>query len=347
MSSNKKIDQWISSRKKRLESFKADELYPLLLKGDKQALSSAITLIESTHPNARAESSKLVELCSREKSKSWRIGITGVPGVGKSTFIEAFGSQILNAGHKLAVLAVDPSSNVTGGSILGDKTRMNTLSQEDNAFIRPTAAAGNLGGVARNSREAMLLCETAGFDVIFIETVGVGQSETMVHSMVDYFVLLLLAGAGDELQGMKRGIMELADTILITKADTGNEKASKLAARAYANAVHLFPSKESNWITNVLTTSSLDGMGLDETWDSVQSYFNSIVSNGFYIQNRRQQNARFLRENLTDLMLSEFDQDPELKKYMNQLENELTKGKLSPGRAVDFLFEKYKTFLRG
>ena len=347
MSSNKKIDQWISSRKKRLESFKADELYPLLLKGDKQALSSAITLIESTHPNARVESSKLVELCSREKSKSWRIGITGVPGVGKSTFIEAFGSQILNAGHKLAVLAVDPSSNVTGGSILGDKTRMNTLSQEDKAFIRPTAAAGNLGGVARNSREAMLLCETAGFDVIFIETVGVGQSETMVHSMVDYFVLLLLAGAGDELQGMKRGIMELADTILITKADTGNEKASKLAARAYANAVHLFPSKESNWITNVLTTSSLDGMGLDETWDSVQSYFNSIISNGFYIQNRRQQNARFLRENLTDLMLNEFDQDTELKKYMNQLENELTKGKLSPGRAVDLLFEQYKTFLRG
>ena len=347
MSSNKKIDQWISSRKKRLESFKADELYPLLLKGDKQALSSAITLIESTHPNAKAESRKLIELCSREKSKSWRIGITGVPGVGKSTFIEAFGSQILGAGHKLAVLAIDPSSNVTGGSILGDKTRMNTLSLEENAFIRPTAAAGNLGGVARNSREAMLLCETAGFDVIFIETVGVGQSETMVHSMVDYFVLLLLAGAGDELQGMKRGIMELADTILITKADRGNEKASKLAARAYANAVHLFPSKDSKWVTNVLTTSSLDGMGLDETWDSVQSYFNAIVSNGFYVQNRRQQNARFLRENLSEMMLNEFHQDRELKKYMTHLENELTEGKLSPGRAVDLLFEKYKAFLRG
>ena len=347
MSSNKKIDQWISSRKKRLESFKADELYPLLLKGDKQALSSAITLIENTHPNARAESSKLIELCSREKSKSWRIGITGVPGVGKSTFIEAFGSQILGAGYKLAVLAIDPSSNVTGGSILGDKTRMNTLSLEENAFIRPTAAAGNLGGVARNSREAMLLCETAGFDVIFIETVGVGQSETMVHSMVDYFVLLLLAGAGDELQGMKRGIMELADTILITKADRGNEKASKLAARAYANAVHLFPTKDSKWVTNVLTTSSLDGMGLDETWDSVQSYFNTIVSNGFYVQNRRQQNARFLRENLSEMMLNEFHQDRELKKYMTLLETELTEGKLSPGRAVDLLFEKYKAFLRG
>jgi LAO/AO transport system kinase len=346
MSSNKKIDQWISFRKKRLESFKADELYPLLLKGNKQALSSAITLVESTHPNARAESSKLIELCSREKSKSWRIGITGVPGVGKSTFIEAFGSLVLEAGHKLAVLAVDPSSNLTGGSILGDKTRMNTLSQEENAFIRPTAAAGNLGGVARNSRDAMLLCETAGFGVIFIETVGVGQSETMVHSMVDYFVLLLLAGAGDELQGMKRGIMELADTILITKADTGNEKASKLAARAYANAVHLFPSKESNWATNILTTSSLDGVGLDKTWDSVQSFFNFIVSNGFYIQNRRQQNARFLRENLTDLMLNEFDRDPTLKHDMTLLEKQLTEGELSPGRAVDLLFEKYKAFLR-
>ena len=347
MSSNKKIDQWISSRKKRLDSFKADELYPLLLKGDKQALSSAITLIESTHPKARVEGSKLISLCSREKMKSWRIGITGVPGVGKSTFIEAFGSQVLDAGHKLAVLAVDPSSNVTGGSILGDKTRMNTLSQQENAFIRPTAAAGNLGGVARNSRDAMLLCETAGFDVIFIETVGVGQSETMVHSMVDYFILLLLAGAGDELQGMKRGIMELADTILITKADSGNEKASKLAARAYANAVHLFPSKESNWITNVLTTSSLDGRGLNETWDSVQSYFNSIVSNGFYIKNRRQQNARFLRENLTHIMLNEFDSDDELKAYMSLLETQLTEGELSPGSAVDLLLEKYKNHLKG
>ena len=347
MSSNKKIDQWISSRKKRLDSLKADELYPLLLKGDKQALSSAITLIESTHPKARAESSKLISLCSREKSKSWRIGITGVPGVGKSTFIEAFGSHVLDAGHKLAVLAVDPSSNVTGGSILGDKTRMNTLSQQENAFIRPTAAAGNLGGVARNSRDAMLLCETAGFDVIFIETVGVGQSETMVHSMVDYFILLLLAGAGDELQGMKRGIMELADTILITKADTGNEKASQLAARAYANAVHLFPSKESNWTTNVLTTSSLDGRGLNETWDSVQSYFNSIVSNGFYIKNRRQQNARFLRENLTHIMLNELDSDDELKAYMSLLETQLTEGELSPGSAVDLLFEKYKNHLKG
>ena len=164
---------------------------------------------------------------------SIRIGITGVPGVGKSTFIETFGKYLSTMGISVAVLTIDPSSKINGGSILGDKTRMNTLSQEDNAFIRPTAAAGNLGGVARNSREAMLLCETAGFDVIFIETVGVGQSETMVHSMVDYFVLLLLAGAGDELQGMKRGIMELADTILITKADSGNEKASKLAARAY------------------------------------------------------------------------------------------------------------------
>jgi LAO/AO transport system kinase len=347
MSSNKKIDQWISSRKKRLESFNADELFPMLLKGDKQALSSAITLVESTHPKARLESSKLIELCSREKSKSWRIGITGVPGVGKSTFIEAFGSQILDAGHRLAVLAVDPSSNVTGGSILGDKTRMNTLSLEENAFIRPTAAAGNLGGVARNSRDAMLLCETAGFDVIFIETVGVGQSETMVHSMVDYFVLLLLAGAGDELQGMKRGIMELADTILITKADTGNEQASKLAARAYANAVHLFPSKESKWTTNVLTTSSLDRIGLDQTWESVKGYFNSIVNNGFYVQNRRHQNAQFLRENLTDLMLNEVDSDPELKRFMVLLETQLTEGKLSPGKAVDLLFDKYKTFLRG
>ena len=347
MSANKKIEQWISSRKKRLDSLKAEELYPLLVGGDKQALSSAITLVESTHPAAREESVKLIELCAQVKSKSWRIGITGVPGVGKSTFIEAFGSLILNAGHKLAVLAVDPSSNLTGGSILGDKTRMDTLSREENAFIRPTAAAGNLGGVARNSRNAMLLCETAGFDVIFIETVGVGQSETMVHSMVDYFLLLLLAGAGDELQGMKRGIMELADTILITKADSGNEKASELAGRAYANAVHLFPPKESNWVTNVLNTSSINRVGLEKTWETIQSYFNTIHQSGFYQHNRRQQNSRFLKENLTDLVLNSIDADADLKSYMLDLEEKVAEGELSTGRAVDMLFQKYKAFLKG
>lgn len=347
MSTNKKIEQWISSRKKRLDSLQAEELYPLLIRGDKQALSSAITLIESTHPDARKESVKLIELCSQVKSKSWRIGITGVPGVGKSTFIEAFGSLILEAGHKLAVLAVDPSSNVTGGSILGDKTRMDTLSREENAFIRPTAAGGNLGGVARNSRDAMLLCETAGFDVIFIETVGVGQSETMVHSMVDYFLLLLLAGAGDELQGMKRGIMELADTILITKSDSGNEKASELAGRAYANAVHLFPPKESNWVTNVLTTSSVSRVGLEQTWESIQRYFNTVHQSGYFGHNRRQQNSKFLKENLTDLVLNSIDADAGLKAYMLSLEEKVVAGELSTGRAVDLLFQKYKAFLQG
>jgi LAO/AO transport system kinase len=347
MSTNKKIEQWISSRKKRLDSLQAEELYPLLIRGDKQALSSAITLIESTHPDARKESVKLIELCAQVKSKSWRVGITGVPGVGKSTFIEAFGSLILESGHKLAVLAVDPSSNVTGGSILGDKTRMDTLSREENAFIRPTAAGGNLGGVARNSRDAMLLCETAGFDVIFIETVGVGQSETMVHSMVDYFLLLLLAGAGDELQGMKRGIMELADTILITKSDSGNEKASELAGRAYANAVHLFPPKESNWVTNVLTTSSVSRVGLEQTWESIQRYFNTVHQSGYFDHNRRQQNSKFLKENLTDLVLNSIDADAGLKAYMLSLEEKVVAGELSTGRAVDLLFQKYKAFLQG
>jgi LAO/AO transport system kinase len=345
MSSKKKIDSWISSRKKRLESFKAEELFPLLLAGDKNALSSAITLIESTHPSARHEANKLIDLCAAHPTSSWRIGITGVPGVGKSTFIEAFGAQILEAGHKLAVLAVDPSSNVSGGSILGDKTRMNTLSKEENAFIRPTAAAGNLGGVARCSRDAMLLCETAGFDIILIETVGVGQSETMVHGMVDYFLLLLLAGAGDELQGMKRGIMELADTILITKADSGNEKASQLAARSYANAVHLFPAKESDWITNVLTTSSLDNKGLSEAWENLKSFFNVTVSNGFFLKNRRVQNSRFLRENFAHLILNEIDSNETLKSYLNLLEQKLAEGTINPGQAVDLLFKKYKEFL--
>lgn len=336
-----KLDSWISLRKKRLESMKADELFPLLAKGDKNALSSAITLIESTNANAKKEGRILIEKCASVKNKSWRIGITGVPGVGKSTFIEAFGKIILEDGHKLAVLAIDPSSNISGGSILGDKTRMEWLSKQESAFIRPTAAGGNLGGVARNSRDALLLCETAGYDIVFIETVGVGQSETMVHDMVDYFLLLMLAGAGDELQGMKRGIMELADTLLITKADSGNEKKSELARREYANAVHLFPQKESQWITNVMTTSSLNGKGLAEVWKNIHSYFNQISSNGFFDSNRMKQDSRFLKNNLSSLILNEILDNNKLRDYLKKLEGEIISGTISSTNAVDLLHKAY------
>ena len=346
MPDKKKIDNWISSRKRRLDSLKADELFPFISNGDKQALSSAITLIESTNIESRKEARALIEKCTNTKSKSWRIGITGVPGVGKSTFIEAFGRIVLKAGHKLAVLAIDPSSNVSGGSILGDKTRMDWLSKQENAFIRPTAAAGNLGGVARNSRDAMLLCETAGFDVIFIETVGVGQSETMVHDMVDYFLLLMLAGAGDELQGMKRGIMELADTLLITKSDSGNEKKCELARREYANAVHLFPPKESQWATNVITSSSLSGAGLTEAWENIESYFNQITLNGFIEANRMNQNSKFLKSNLTALILNEIDGNVKLNEHLQKLENEIRQGKTSSTLAVESMYKAYLDSIR-
>lgn len=346
MPDKNKIDDWISSRKRRLESLKAEELYPLVINGDKQALSSAITLIENQNRDNHKEARALIEKCTSSEGKSWRIGITGVPGVGKSTFIEAFGKIVLEAGHKLAVLAIDPSSNVSGGSILGDKTRMDWLSKQENAFIRPTAAGGNLGGVARNSRDALLLCEAAGFDVIFVETVGVGQSETMVHDMVDYFLLLMLAGAGDELQGMKRGIMELADTLLITKADSGNEKKSEIARREYANAVHLFPPKNSEWVTNVITTSSVSGSGLKEAWSNIESYFNQIILNGYYESNRMNQNSKFLKNNLSELILSEIDGEPLLKEYIQKLETDIKGGRISITTAVEKLYQAYINSIR-
>ena len=219
MPSQKQLDDWFYKRKTHKQSLSAALLFPALISGNRGALSSAITLVESQVTEDRKEANKLIKSCSDLNKKSWRIGITGVTGVGKSTFIEAFGKIILEKGLKLAVLAIDPSSNVSGGSILGDKTRMPWLSQQENVFIRPSATRNNLGGVAFNTREAILLCEAAGFDIIFIETVGVGKSETVVHSVVDFFLLLMLSGAGDELQGIKRGIMEMADLLVITKAD--------------------------------------------------------------------------------------------------------------------------------
>ena len=346
MPDKNKIDSWISSRKKRLDSLNAEELYPLILDGNKQALSSAITLIESQSSENHVEARSLIEKCISINRKSWRIGITGVPGVGKSTFIEAFGKIVLESGHKLAVLAIDPSSNVSGGSILGDKTRMDWLSKQDNAFIRPTATGGNLGGVARNSRDALLLCEAAGYDVIFVETVGVGQSETMVHDMVDYFLLLMLAGAGDELQGMKRGIMELADTLLITKADSGNEKKSEMARREYANAVHLFPPKSSQWVTNVIATSSVSGLGLKEAWKNVENYFNQIMLNGYYEANRLSQNSKFLKSNLSGLVLSEIENNSKLKQYIQKLEMDIKEGHISITSAVENLYKAYKDSIK-
>jgi LAO/AO transport system kinase len=257
-----KINALIAQKKKHIANLNEVELTKRIKSGDFQALSETITLIESNDARKNAIGQKIVSNCLNQAAKSIRIGITGVPGVGKSTFIEAFGNYLVDQNFKVAVMAIDPSSEVSKGSILGDKTRMNTLAIHPNAYIRPTATSGSLGGVARKTRETIFLCEAAGFDIILIETVGVGQSETAVHSMTDFFLLLMLAGAGDELQGIKRGIMEMADTLIITKADGDNVKNANRARSEYKNALHLFPAKSNEWTPKVETVSSYEQRGI-------------------------------------------------------------------------------------
>jgi LAO/AO transport system kinase len=333
------VEDWFRRRKERRSLLTADELFPLLLSNNRQALSSAITLLESNLPSDQSEARELLLKCQQRKHKSWRIGITGVPGVGKSTFIELFGRHFLEQGKRVAVLAIDPSSNITGGSILGDKTRMEWLSQQDNVFIRPSAAGTNLGGVARNTCETIVLCETAGYDIILIETVGVGQSETIVHSMVDFFLLLMLAGAGDELQGIKRGIMEMADAIVITKADNGNEKLAEKAKIQYRNALHLFPPKNSQWIPQTFSCSSLANKGLYEINESIESYFNLITNNGWIAENRKNQEVKRLSELLQDRILLEFFRNEKNKVEFDKLKDDVSLGKLSAYQAIEFFFE--------
>ena len=336
------VNDWFRKRKERKSHLTAEELYSSLRKGERQALSSAITLVESTLPNDQIQSKELIKKCLTNSKKSWRIGITGVPGVGKSTFIEAFGRVFLEKGLKLAVLAIDPSSNVTGGSILGDKTRMEWLSQQENAFIRPTATGKSLGGVARNTNEAIILCEAAGFDVILIETVGVGQSETLVHSMVDFFLLLMLAGAGDELQGIKRGIMEMADAIVITKADRGNEKMAEMAKVQYKNALHLFPVKESAWIPQVKTCSSIEGQGVFEIGKMVESFFNHAINSGWLEQNRKSQEVERFKGILDVSILSEFYGNEDVISLFDFYTKEVSEGHLMAYQAAEDLLKEIK-----
>jgi LAO/AO transport system kinase len=333
------VDDWFRKRNERRLLQTADELFPLLLSNDRQALSSAITLIESKLSKDKKQARSLLLKCQKRGQKSMRIGITGVPGVGKSTFIESFGRYFIEQGKKVAVLAIDPSSNITGGSILGDKTRMEWLSQQESVFIRPTATGTNLGGVARNTYESILLCETAGYDIILIETVGVGQSETIVHSMVDFFLLLMLAGAGDELQGIKRGIMEMADAIVITKADSGNEKLAEKAKIQYRNALHLFPAKKSNWIPQTFTCSSIENKGLDEINHTIESYFNLIQNNGWLFENRKVQEMKRLDELLNEKILSEFFMNVKNKEKFELLKVDVSLGKISAYQAIESFFE--------
>ncbi|MCF8278295.1 MAG: methylmalonyl Co-A mutase-associated GTPase MeaB [Flavobacteriales bacterium] len=312
-----------------------------VLAGDRVSLAKAITLVESTRDEQLEKAAELVTLCSSHGLESQRIGITGVPGVGKSTFIDAFGSALTKAGRKVAVLAVDPSSDITKGSILGDKTRMERLSADPNAFIRPTPSSGSLGGVARKTRETITLCEAAGYDTILVETVGVGQSETAVHSMVDMFVLLVLATAGDELQGIKRGIMEMADLVIINKDDGENASYTKLAKATYHQALHLFPAKESGWTVPVLSCSSLNGNGLEEILKSCDSFFNHVRIGGFLTENRANQNGFWLEQAISEELNHRFYSNPSTLESLEQLKSAVKDGKLSPFAAAKELLKHW------
>jgi LAO/AO transport system kinase len=324
--------------------FTPDEYFTGIKKGNRTILSKAITLIESSNSKHQKIAEELVELCLPFSGNSIRVGITGVPGVGKSTFIESLGSYLIdNKNKNIAVLAIDPSSKKTGGSILGDKTRMNKLSVSSNAFIRPSPSSGTLGGVAKATRETIILCEAAGFETILIETVGVGQSEIEVKSMVDFFLLLMLAGAGDELQGIKRGIMEIADGIFINKADGNNMIKAKIAIREYKNAIHLFPANNNNWIPKVSSCSAIENEGISEIWEVIESFKNLTILNSSFYENRRQQAKFWLEHTINISIKEEFYANHNVKNKLTELESKVIEGTLSPFKAAKELLTIFKS----
>ncbi|MBQ0768466.1 MAG: methylmalonyl Co-A mutase-associated GTPase MeaB [Bizionia sp.] len=325
-----------ASRKKQRS---VDALVSAILEGNITALSQAITLIESKNPQHLEKANAIIKQCLPHANTSVRIGITGVPGVGKSTFIESFGMHLTTLGKKVAVLAVDPSSSITKGSILGDKTRMEDLVKNKNAFIRPSASGTSLGGVARKTRESIILCEAAGFDSIIIETVGVGQSETAVHSMVDFFLLLKLAGAGDELQGIKRGIIEMADSIAINKADGENIKATKLAKVEFNRALHLYPEKASNWQPKVTTCSAINNEGIDKIWGIISDYVTLTKENQFFDDNRREQNKFWLIQTIEEQLKNDFFNNTEVKIELAKQLQLIEDNKTTPFVAADYLLK--------
>jgi LAO/AO transport system kinase len=326
---------------KRRKKYSEDEYVEAIVAGNITILSQAITLVESSLPEHYDLAQAIIEKCLPHSEDSIRIGITGVPGAGKSTFIETFGLHITGEGRKLAVLTIDPSSEHTGGSILGDKTRMEKLSIHPSAFIRPSPSAGSLGGVARKTRETIILCEAAGFNTIIVETVGVGQSETAVNSMVDFFLLLMLAGAGDELQGIKRGIMEMADLIAITKADGQNRLIAESARVSCQNALRLLPSRTPGWKPQVLTCSALENNGIKELWELILTYIDITKKSGYFEEFRRQQGVIRMDNMIIDFLNNAFYNQEEVRQLRPEIEQQLYDGKITSYKAAVKLLDKY------
>jgi LAO/AO transport system kinase len=327
-------------RKKRPE-LSVEEYVAAILSGDRVRLSQAITLVESNHAAHQKTAQTLVNACLPHAGRSIRIGITGTPGVGKSTFIEAMGEYVTGLGHRLAVLTIDPSSQISHGSILGDKTRMELLSNNPNAFIRPSAAGASLGGVAHKTRETIILCEAAGFDVIFVETVGVGQSEVTVHSMVDFFLLLLLPNAGDELQGIKRGVVEMADLIAINKADGENADKAKIARNAYRNGLHLFPPKSSGWTATAVTCSALANTGISEIWQHFQRFQQLTLRNGYFQKHRQAQAQHWLNDRIAQELRYRFEANAAVQTQLGTVRQQVLDGEITPSVGADLLLRLF------
>lgn len=336
------VNPYLKNRKRpQRRQFSAGEYVEGILKGNVTILSQAVTLVESLRPEHQALAQEVIEKCLPYSGNSVRVGISGVPGAGKSTSIDVFGLHVLKKGGKLAVLAIDPSSERSKGSILGDKTRMEKLSVHPDAFIRPSPSAGSLGGVARKTRETIILCEAAGYDKIFVETVGVGQSETAVHSMVDFFLLIQLAGTGDELQGIKRGIMEMADGIVINKADGNNIEKAKLAAAHFCNALHLFPAPESGWTPQVMTYSGFYNIGVEEIWDMVYKYFDFVKANGYFEHRRNEQAKYWMYETINEHLRDSFYQNEKIAVMLAGQEQEVLNGRATSFAAAKRLLDTY------
>ncbi|KAA6340580.1 putative GTPase [termite gut metagenome] len=339
------VNPYLKNRQQKHE-LSVNEFVEGIIKGNVTVLSQAVTLIESIKIEHQTIAQAVIEKCLPYSGNSIRVGISGVPGAGKSTSIDVFGLHVLEKGGKLAVLAIDPSSERSKGSILGDKTRMEQLSVHPNSFIRPSPSAGSLGGVARKTRETIILCEAAGFDKIFVETVGVGQSETAVHSMVDFFLLIQLAGTGDELQGIKRGIMEMADGIVINKADENNVDKANLAATQFRNALHLFPLPNSGFTPQVLTYSGFYNIGIKEIWDMIYEYFDFVKVNGYFEYRRNEQSKYWMYESINEQLKGNFYNNKKIKTELREKEQQVLNAELTSfaaaKRLLDIYFEEIK-----